>query len=211
MESEKSSTKAYILGAIIITVSLVIIGVSMSYAYFVNRVEEVNPENQEVNITSGDLTMNFTTSHSINATAAGLVNDGEIETKAEYTQFSIIFPSNSKSQNSEYQIYLTENKMTSNFKSTDLKWALYQAGANDTWTSVATGDFSGVTGIPDGATVGELYAVSNIDVLGATPITRGTTVSYRLYVWLSNKDDVNQNELLQGKLSTKVAFRAVAK
>ncbi len=35
----QSSTKAYVLGALIITVSLVIIGVSMSYAYFVNRIE----------------------------------------------------------------------------------------------------------------------------------------------------------------------------
>ena len=61
MEFNKSqnSTKAYILGALIITVSLVIIGVSMSYAYFVNRIEEVNPDNKDVRIYSWDLVMNL--------------------------------------------------------------------------------------------------------------------------------------------------------
>ena len=51
----QSSTKIYILGALIITVSLIIIGVSMSYAYFVNSVQEVNPDNKEVRISSGEL------------------------------------------------------------------------------------------------------------------------------------------------------------
>ena len=48
MESSKNQnvTKVYVLGALIITISLVIIGVSMSYAYFVNRIEEVNPDNK---------------------------------------------------------------------------------------------------------------------------------------------------------------------
>lgn len=211
MESNKNSTKAYILGAVIITVSLVIIGVSMSYAYFVNRVEEINPDNQGFSITSGELKMDFATTRTINAARAGLVNDGEIATKAEYTQFSITLPSTAKANSADYQIYLTDNKMTSNFKSGDLKWALYRSSAEapDTYTEVTTGDFASVT-LSTEAVEG-VYTASNIDVLGATTISKGETVNYKLYLWLSNKENVQQNELLQGKLSTKVAFRAVAK
>ena len=204
MESLKTnSTKRYILGALILTVSMVIIGVSLSYAYFVNSVEEVNPGNQGVNVTSGELTMNFTTSQTLTATAAGLINDANILTEADFTAFSVTLPSSAKVSNAQYNLYLTDIKMTNNFKSNYLKWALYSAD-----TQIASGDFSGVTlsNAVDG-----VYDASDIVLLNSVDITNGTTTSYKLYVWLSYDANTQQNSLLQGSLSTKVAFRAVSK
>lgn len=198
------STKAYVLGALIITLSLVIIGLSLSYAYYINTVEEVNAGNQGVNITSGELTMNFATTQSISASAAGLINDSDILTSADYTAFSITLPADSKIDNAAYNLFLTDTTMTSNFKSAYLKWALYSADVQ-----VASGDFSGVT-LADTANADGTYNVSDISLLNNVAISKGTTTSYKLYVWLSYSADALQNDLLDGSLSTKVGFRAVS-
>jgi len=197
-----NSIKAHVLGALIISMSLVIIGISGSYAYYVNSVEEVNATNQGVSVTSGDLTINFSTSQYISASTAGLIKDANILTEANYTVFSITLPSNSDVASAKYNLYLTETKMTSNFKSSYLKWALYSGN-----TSVATGDFSGVTLSNESNGV---YDATDITLLSNVSISKGTTTSYKLYVWLSYSETVNQNSLLEGSLSTKVGFRAVS-
>lgn len=202
MESNKKmgSTKAYVLGALIITVSLIIIGVSMSYAYFVNRIEEVNPDNKEVRITSGELIMNLATSRTISKTAVGLINDSDITKDvdaggAEYTEFSITLPSTSKVNSAKYTIFLTELEISDNLKSEYLKWALYSGD-----TVVKSGNFGDI---------GEKTALTLTD----TPIVinkgdTDTTTSYKLYIWLSNDPNNNQISLLDGSFSGKVGFRA---
>lgn len=204
MESHKSGLKnAYLLGALVITFSLVIIGVSLSYAYFVNTVQEVNPGNKGVSITSGALTMNFATTRSINATAAGLVKEADVLASAEYTAFSVTLPSDGKVQNAQYNLFLTDTKMTNNFKSADLRWALYNGS-----TKVNEGNFSGVT---LSNPVNNVYSAADIPLLNNVSISKGTTTSYKLYVWLNYDATAQQNSLLQGSLSTKVGFRAVSK
>ena len=200
------SMKAYILGAVIISLSIIIIGISASYAYFINTVEEVNSGNQGVSVTSGALTMNFTTSQYINASAANLVEDANVLTSGDYTAFSVVFPNDSTVANATYSLYLTDTTISSNFKSAYLKWALY-SGSNTTPT--ASGNFNNVT--CGGTTcTGTTYSVDDITLLNAVSITKGTTTNYKLYVWLSYDANTQQNSLLNGSLSTKVAFRAVS-
>lgn len=198
-----NSNKAYIFGALVITLSIIIIGISGSYAYFVNEVETKNATNRGVNVSSGDLAVDFTTSSSINADAASLINDSEITTKAHHTDFSISLPSTSKTDNAAYNLYLTDIKMTSNFKSSYLKWALYNGS-----TSVASGDFSGVALTNE---VSGVFDGSDIILLANKAIAKGNTESYKLYIWLSNDPDNNQIELLEGQVSAKVAFKAVSR
>lgn len=199
------SSKAYVLGALIITMSIIIIGLSASYAYYVNKVEEVNAGNQGISVTSGELTMNFATSQTITANAAGLVNDSDILTSADYTAFSITLPANSKVDAALYSLYLTDTSMTSNFKSPYLKWALYSAD-----TQVASGNFSNVN-LSSTANADGTYNVSDIALLDNVSISKGGTTSYKLYIWLSYDANALQNDLLEGTLSTKVGFRAVSK
>lgn len=196
MESNKSqsSMKAYVLGALIITVSLVIIGVSMSYAYFVNRIEEVNPDNKSLIIKSGELVMNFASTKTITANAVSLVNDADITTNAPHTDFSVTLPSDSKIDVAKYSIYLTDLIISDNLKSADLKWSLYNGG-----TSVASGNFENI-----GSNT-SLYLKENIE------ISKGSTDGYVLYIWLSNDPNNNQTELLNGSFSGKVGFRGVTK
>lgn len=199
------STKAYVLGALIVTLSLIIMGLSLTYAYYINYVENVNEGNQGVTVTSGDLTMNFATTQTISATSASLINDSDVLSTADYTAFSITLPTDAKVDSASYSLFLTDTTMTSNFKSSYLKWALYSAD-----TLVISGDFSTAT-LSSTANADGTYAVSNITLLENVSISKGTTTSYKLYIWLSNDENVNQTSLLNGSLSTKVGFRAVSK
>lgn len=207
-ENTKDNTKKrIILGSLIIVMSIVIIGLSISYAYYLNTIEEVNPENQGTNITSGKLSMNFATSQYINATAAGLIDDEDVldPSNNNFTQFSVSFADDNSVDSATYNLYLTEISMTQNFKNEDVKWALY----NSSDVQVANGNFSTAT-LSSTANDDGTYNADNITLKNDITISPGTTNSYKLYIWLSNDDQTNQIDLLNGTLNAKVGFRATA-
>ena len=193
IETKDNTKKRLILASLIIVVSVVIIGISLSYAYYLNTVEEVNPGNQGTSITSGELAMNFTTDRLINASSAGLINDANVVTEGDYTQFSVSLPENADASTATYSLYLTELTITDNLKSTYVKWALYDSTGT---SEITSGNFAS-------ATTG-----TNLPLQSNITINRGETDSYRLYIWLSNDENVNQIDLLNGSLSAKVGFRA---
>ncbi len=194
MENVDNSKKRITLAALIIVVSVIIIGMSLSYAYYVNTIQEVRPENQGVNITSGELTMNLTTSEYIAANSASLINDADVTRDADYTSFSVTLPSDADADSATYSLYLTELTITDNLKSKYVKWALYNA---DGTSMITSGDFQNAN------------RGTNLTLQDGISIAKGETNSYRLYIWLSNDPDVNQISLLNGSLSAKVGFRAV--
>lgn len=194
MENVDNSKKRITLAALIIVVSVIIIGMSLSYAYYVNTIQEVRPENQGVNITSGELTMNLTTSEYIAANSASLINDADVTRDADYTSFSVTLPSDADADSATYSLYLTELTITDNLKSKYVKWALYNA---DGTSMITSGDFQNAN------------SGTNLTLQDGISIAKGKTNSYRLYIWLSNDPDVNQISLLNGSLSAKVGFRAV--
>ena len=207
-ENTKDNTKKrIILGSLIIVMSIVIIGLSISYAYYLNTIEEVNPENQGTNITSGKLSMNFATSQYIKATAAGLIDDEDVldPSNNNFTQFSVSFADDNSVDSATYNLYLTEISMTQNFKNEDVKWALY----NSSDVQVANGNFSTAT-LSSTANGDGTYNADNITLKNDITISPGTTNSYKLYIWLSNDDQTNQIDLLNGTLNAKVGFRATA-
>ena len=207
-ENTKDNTKKrIILGSLIIVMSIVIIGLSISYAYYLNTIEEVNPENQGTNITSGKLSMNFATSQSIKATAAGLIDDDDVldPSNNNFTQFSVSFAEDNSVDSATYNLYLTEISMTQNFKNEDVKWALY----NSSNELIANGNFSAAT-LSSTANGDGTYNADNITLKNDITISPGTTNSYKLYIWLSNDDQTNQIDLLNGTLNAKVGFRATA-
>ncbi len=198
-----NSKKRVILGSLIIVVSIVIIGLSLSYAYYVNTIRETNADNQGASLTSGNLSMDFTTSQNINATSASLINDADIlsEENNNYTAFSISFAEDNTVSEATYNIYLTDISMTENFKSSYVKWALYRANN----TLVTQGDFSNVTLNGTGSGT---HNASDITLASESITSVEETKSYKLYIWLSNDPDNNQISLLNGSLSAKVGFRA---
>ncbi len=193
METKDTTKKRLVLASLIIVMSIVIIGISISYAYFLNTIEEVNSSNQGLNITSGELTMNFTTERYIKTNSASLINDAEITSKADYTSFSVTMPSSSSADSATYNLYLTELNISDNLKNGYVKWALYDGSGSN---QIANGNFAS-------ATTG-----TNLTLKNNITISKGNTNSYRLYIWLSNDPNNNQIDLLNGTLSAKVGFTA---
>lgn len=200
--------KVTILGSLILVMAFVIIGISVSFAYYTNAIREEG--DRAVSIQSGGLTMNFETAADkyITATSSSLISEADILNSDNYTEFSIDFPSENNANKASYNLFLTNIKLTSNYKSSDVKWALYDASN----TRVNYGDFSSVT-LGASETSGDytLYNVDNIPILNETEITKGTTVSYKLYVWLNSNPTKGQNNLLNGKITARVGFRGVSK
>lgn len=194
LDIQKNNTKKrIILGSLIVVVSIVIIGISLSYAYYLNTVKEINPENQGTSITSGELTMNLASEKYITASGASLINDADVLTQADYTSFSVTLPSDADAPNASYSLYLTDLTITDNLKRPYVKWALYNADGTE---KIASSDFTSAT------------SGTNLTLKDNITITKGKTDSYRLYIWLSNDTQKNQIDLLEGSLSVKVGFRA---
>ncbi len=195
------STKRNVLGALILTVAFIIIGVSTSYAYYMNSVDD-SGANKNVSATTGGLTMAFKDSTVFTANSIGLINDSNVLTQASHTDFSVTLPSGAAVSKANYKLYLSNTKITSNFKSAYLKWALYSGSSK-----LSEGNFGNVT-LSSSASGGLYTVTSELPLLSNLSINRGETKAYTLYFWLSNVDGVQQNSLLQGTLNTKVAFRA---
>lgn len=195
LSSMQMSTKRNVLGAVIVVISIMIIGISFSYAYFVNEIEEVQPaENKGVSVTSGRLTMNFATvgDQYINANAATLINDADVLSSDMHTDFSVTLPSSATVSSANYELYLKDVVISDNFKSGYVKWALYES--SNMTTPVGSGDFAtAASGV-------------NLPLKSGLSINKGDTVSYKLYVWLSNVPGEKQNSLLGGSLKAKVGF-----
>lgn len=191
-----NSNKKNLIGAFILKISLVIIGISGSYAYFVNTIENVADRDNSVSITSGELKMNFTTSQYINASDGTLINDADLLTSsnAKYTSFSVALPNDAKVSRASYNLYLTDITISDSFKSPYVKWALY-----------ADGDVKKNEG------TFENYTSGNIELLSSQDIEKNGPINYKLYIWLSNDDTVNQSSLLGGSIQAKVGFKAVTK
>ena len=193
MENQDNSKKRIMLGALIIVVSIIIIGASLSYAYYLNTVEEINPGNQGTNLTSGELTMNLETTQTINVNNASLIDESNVTTDADYTAFSITLPESAHAASATYSLYLTELTISDNLKDSNVKWALYDGAGTSV---IVSGDFTNAT------------SGQNLVLDDDISISRGTTTAYRLYIWLNNDPNNNQTELLNGSLSAKVGFRA---
>ncbi len=207
-----SYAKRTVLGALIITMSLIIIGISGSYAYFTSSVEKVPGSDGGVSFTSGDLTMDFVATDYINAEDVNLIDGSKYTTLGKKSAFSISLPSTTTVvSEATYDIFLTDVKLTANLKSQYLKWALHDSTKMVNSGTFATAELSSSQNA-DGT-----YDVTSFNILSGQSITKGETDSYTLYLWLENDPDVNQADksgapgavnLLGGKLYFKIGFKA---
>ena len=149
MESSKVAKINNMLAALIIAISFIVIGISGSYAFFVNEVKD-GGGNKNVTVTSGNLVMTFNTVNDkyIKVHDAGLLNEGEVISRgtSNYTEFTIALNGDNNSvENAKFDSQLTELSLTSNFKSADVKWALVDVTSGEPSSlGTMTGNFSGV-------------------------------------------------------------------
>ena len=201
-----NSTNRIIIGAVIIVMSLIIIGISGSYAYFVSGVEKVAGTDESFTLTSGDLIMNFATTNYFEGSNLSLISNSNYVTEGVHTDFSIsLLNEANNTPLASYEIYLTDIVVSKNLDSKYLHWALH-----DSTKSIASGTFAGITtGIT--ASSDTYYHIAKKSLLTNININKGDTKQYKLYVWLENDPNNIQNSLLDGKLEFRVGFRAIQK
>lgn len=188
--SEKKN-KSNLIFIIVFICFLLLIGISATYAFFARRVES-NGEETKANVITGVLDVDFTTSEYIQNSKTYLVKDEEIFTEADKTVFNIKRAEASTVDNVSYNLYLDIIKISENFKSEYLKWALYDnESPNSESTPIASGDFK------------ELGDSKRLQLTtNAINLPKEDIHNYTLYIWLSYSDTELQNELLSNELIT---------
>lgn len=206
---KEHSLKIYTLIVIIFVISIVVLGVSLSYSYFNVNVEGSKniPANQTPQF---NVTTTLDSVNTINAAQLALINSENYENEAEKVSFAVTNSSTSEVK-AKYTINLEEMTISKNLASKYFKWALVINGESDS-KQIFSGDFAdaniAVEGNSDTTTVGNLSKVL-INDENAIVLDIGKTDSLVFYIWLENDDTVDQLYLTNGTFSGKLSMSAV--
>lgn len=183
--------------AVALVVLLIIIAISFTYAYFSRNVTQTG-DDSSTNMQTGVLAVDFVTGEYIANTNAMLIYDDEAYQKADKSIFSVERSELNTVERVYYTLDLVDISITDNLKSKYLKWRLYETQEiTETTEALSEGDF--------------LDIVDNKIALYSTkiPLAKNAKHNFTLLIWLSNDDETNQNDLLQGTISAKIQVTAV--
>ena len=179
-----------------IAVLLVSVGFKVSYA-FMNAATTGNDTVTPMNVRTGNLDINFTTSEYITtANKILLINDNESATKALKSSFSVTNPTATSTVNAKYDIYLSNITISNNLKQGDMKWELVKGN-----TVIENGTFN---------TTDDYTTYFKLTKTAYQTISRGSTDNYEFRLWLS-KNNTDQTGLLSGsQFSAKIKVVATS-
>lgn len=202
---QKNINKRLFISTSILVFSLVIITMSVSYAYFSvsfrGTASVSNDSAAKFNVTS---TLNNATA--ITADKMNLIEASAVTTSAKKVDFSVTNPSTS-TVSAKYTLKIVSGSISKNLCSKYFKWRLVKGTSQ-----IAEGNFAGaVSGVTEGTTTTdqasftkELLGSSNAQTLAA-----GGTDNLTLYLWLENDAAANQLYLTNGSFSGKLSLEAV--
>ena len=210
-----NSNKRNITKVIILVVSLIVIGVSGTYAYFTMS---LTGGPSETKATSGvfKVVSSLEDTSAINNTRLRLIDVADKDTKAEKLTFTVTsLPETNV--DARYYIQLKNIKLSKNLYNSYLKWEI----SKDTGEVLASGDFSQAK--RDGEpTINEadnvLTNAQNIDLTTSIYTTSGenglvlkqkTTETLVFRIWLQNDPNTNQIDLTNGSFLGQLFLKAV--
>lgn len=191
----------------IIVVSLIVIGISGTYAYYTSSVSDA-PTTTTVKSGIFKVESSLETTSAINNTKLRLVKEEEKETKSEKVTFTVTSQSDS-TVDGQYFIYLKDISISKNLYSDYLKWELLQNGEVK-----ASGDFGDIaskrTDTPTSDEKNNVRTtISNIK-LNETGLNleknKTDTLIFRL--WLQDDPNVNQISLTEGFFTGRLYLEA---
>lgn len=213
-ENSKSSRRN-ITKVIILVVSLIVIGVSGTYAYFTMS---LTGDPSETKATAGvfKVISSLEDVSAINNTRLRLVDAADKETKAEKLTFTVTSLPESN-VDARYYIRLKNIELSKNLYSPYLKWEI----AKNTGEILASGDFSQAQ--RDGAAATNeadnvLTNAKDIDLTASTQTTSGknglvltqkTTETLVFRIWLQDDPNTNQIDLTNGSFAGRLFLEAV--
>ena len=136
MKEETTISKNYVIICAIFVVALLILGISLTYAFFET---DISSNFTETKFTTGTFSMdtNLTDASVINASNMTLLNTDEVESKSEKINFTAQAKNNN---NAKFNIYLKNIKISSNMIDSSFKWQLLADNK-----VISSGDFSDIT------------------------------------------------------------------
>ncbi len=229
----------YSIRVIVFVISIMTIGISVSYAYFTANFTGEN--NIPINTASVlNVTSNIDEAEPITSAELGLINKSDYKTKAEEVTFQITNHASSTGDlpneqastiKAKYTVKIVEMSLSKNLFSKYLKWALVK---NNEEVPFATGDFKDEqynTQYPEGykieanrsvdETTGMVtYTPKEEDIISidtkellttdkAQVLEIGQTDTLHFYIWLENDPDQDQLYLTNGLFKGKLAVDAV--
>lgn len=209
MESKKLKKKSFVKNTVLISVlvvSIIVIGISLSFAYFTMSIQgSSDTGNNQAAILN--VTTTLTTADAINATSLAIIDGSEYLTKAESIEFTVTNNTDSN-VNALYTINMTDITISKNMLSQYFKWALV---INSDTSNAITGSFQDLSLADEGnsdtstVTIGSKVLIADEN---ARSLSIGATDTITLYLWLENDDNVDQLYLTNGTFSGKLSLNA---
>ena len=209
MESKKLKKKSFVKNTVLISVlvvSIIVIGISLSFAYFTVSIQgSSDTGNNQAAILN--VTTTLTTADAINATSLAIIDGSEYLTKAESIEFTVTNNTDSN-VNALYTINMTDITISKNMLSQYFKWALV---INSDTGNAITGSFQDLSLADEGnsdtstVTIGSKVLIADEN---ARSLSIGATDTITLYLWLENDDNVDQLYLTNGTFSGKLSLNA---
>ncbi len=211
METEKKINSSKNLGRVfVLVVSLIVIGVSGSYAYFTTSISGTPTE---TTISSGkfEVTSSLEGANAIKDLSLSLINSDEVASKAKSLDFTVISTSNS-TINAKYDIYLRGITLSKNLYSSDFKWELVNKDCIENCV-LSNGDFSNVERVGNAVEGEEANVSTTVKDIKLTSdsvlLHKDTTQNLIFRIWLQNDESRNQIELTNGRFEGKLSISAV--
>ena len=209
MESKKLKKKSFVKNTVLISVlvvSIIVIGISLSFAYFTMSIQgSSDTGNNQAAILN--VTTTLTTADAINATSLAIIDGSEYLTKAESIEFTVTNNTDSN-VNALYTINMTDITISKNMLSQYFKWALV---INSDTGNAITGSFQDLSLADEGNTDTSTVTIGSKVLIAdenACSLSIGATDTITLYLWLENDDNVDQLYLTNGTFSGKLSLNA---
>lgn len=211
MNAENKINSKKNLGRIfVLVVSLIVLGISGSYAYFVSTIEGT-PTKTTISSGKFEVTSSLESANAIKDLNLRLIDASEIETKAKTISFDVVSTEIS-TINAKYDVYLREISLSKNLYSADFKWELVKDNCESD-CSLASGDFSTAVRKGTEASGEAANVVTNAQDMKLTTdsilLPKNTTQNLIFRIWLQNDPNRNQIELTSGSFQGKLSISAV--
>ncbi len=202
--NQAKANKKLFISIIVLVSSLVIITMSLSYAYFsINfkgTAEVTNDAAAKFSVTS-----TLTSANVISADKMNLIEAKDVDTAAKKITFDVQNQSTS-TVSAKYTLKIVEGSITKNLCSQYFKWKLVKGTEQ-----IASGDFSkAVPNVTEGTTATDVasFTMEIISDAAARTLAKGVKEDLTFYVWLENNANVNQAYLTNGSFSGKLSLEA---
>ena len=207
MKNDKkiTSNKKLLISSFVVTLSIIIFGISVTYAYFSLLFEGSLTVDNNIAATL-NVSSNLTSlTDAINASQMSLISKEEIESKAKKVEFNVKNESTSN-VNAKYLVKLVDFSLTKNLSSKYFKWRLViNPGLNQ---KVIDGNFLDDKIAPEKTSSTELASNLTKEIATNLPLNINQTDNLVFYIWLENDSADDQLYLTNGSFSAKLAIEA---